>query len=376
MKESPDEQDPSSPQPPPESPRGGWELGWLRRGLTLLVATALIITFAVLALMLPVPYLVASPGVALNTLDEIDDEQIIRIEGRESYEHDDGGLAMVTVQYIGGPGHRIDLFTALSGWLQPTQAVLPEEAVFPPDQTMEEVSESQSLMMDSSQQLAVAAALNNLDIEFDQAPVVAAVPEDMPADGLLEDGDIITEVDGEDVDAQEEVSRRVQDRTAGDPVQITVTRDGESQELTVPTAADDDGQARIGIYLSSEMEFPFDVEISVGEIGGPSAGMMFALGVIDRLTEESITGDHYIAGTGTITAEGVVGGVSGIAQKMVSAEGQGAEYFFVAAESCAQTHESAAEDIEVVAIETLDDALDALETIRTDGDTADLPRCE
>lgn len=325
---------------------------------------------------MPVPYLVASPGIALNTLGDHDDEPIIQVDGRESFQHDEGGLAMVTVQYVGGPSHRIDLLTALSGWIAPTQAVLPEEAVFPPGRTVEEVSEDQTLMMDSSQKLAVAAALGHMDIEYSEVPVVRDVPEDMPANGVLTPEDVLMAVDGEPVDGQDDAAERIRDREPGDAVEITVNRDGESEELSVPTVDDGEGNAVIGILIDSDMEFPFDVDISVGDIGGPSAGMMFSLGIIDRLSEESITGDHYVAGTGTITPQGEVGGVSGVAQKMVSAERQGAEYFLVAEESCPQTLESAARDIQAVPVETLDDATDSLAVIRDDGDTDALPTCQ
>jgi Lon-like protease len=359
---------------PPESGPMSQTPGVLRRGMTVLMSVVVLTLITAVVLLMPVPYLVASPGLSLNTISEVDDEPVIDIAGHEHFEHDEGGLAMVTVQYIGGPDRRIDLFTALSGWLSPSRAVVPEEAVFPPGQSMEDVSESQSMMMDSSQRLAVAAALNELDIEFEQTPVVAHVPEDMPAAGLVEDGDELREVDGEAVSDQDQAARMIRDREAGTPVELTVVRDGDSETVEVETVEDEQGEAIIGIFIDSEMEYPFEIDISVGDIGGPSAGMMFALGIIDRLSEESITGGHYLAGSGTITPEGEVGGVSGVAQKMVSAEEEGAEYFLVAEESCEQTLDSSA-DIPVVAVQSLDDAMEALDVIRSGGDVDALPDC-
>ncbi|GAA3722248.1 PDZ domain-containing protein [Spinactinospora alkalitolerans] len=346
-----------------------------RRAMTLIVAAALLVGFAVAGLFLRVPYLVASPGLALNTLDEHDGERIIGIEGRESYEHE-GGLSMVTVQYAGGPDHRMDLFTALSAWLSPNQAVLPEEVVFPPDRSVEEITENQTLQMDSSQETALAAALNELEIDYETAAVVAGVSEGMPAEGLLETGDLITRIDGEAVADKAEAVEEVQDREPGDPVELTVSRDGETEEVVVESAESEEGDPVIGVLVGNDLEFPFEVDISVGEIGGPSAGMMFALGIMDRLSPEGLTGGHTIAGTGTIDVRGDVGGVSGVQQKMVSAQRQGAEYFFVAAESCSQTFDSAATgEIEVVKIEELGDAVDALESIRTGTGLDELPRC-
>ncbi|WP_017585180.1 YlbL family protein [Nocardiopsis ganjiahuensis] len=355
--------------------------------MTLVAALVLLAGLGYGSLFLPMPYLVAAPGVTLDTLGEQEDGRpVIGIEGAEDYEHD-GSLSMVTVQYAGGPEHRLTLFTLVTAWLSPSQAVLPEELLFPAGRSPEEVSERQTVQMNSSQTDATAAALNQLNMDYEAIPLVAETVEDMPADGLVEAGDRIIEVDGEKVptstgsDDPEElvgsayVVDRVGDRSAGDPVALVLDRDGEEVEVELDTVEGEEGNAAVGVLIADDMDFPVDVSISVGEIGGPSAGMMFALGIIDRLSEEGITGGVSIAGSGTITSDGQVGGVSGIPQKMVSARRDGAEYFFVAADSCSQAAQSAAYgELEVVRVETLTDAMDALETIREGGD--DLPRCE
>ncbi|MFD0773688.1 PDZ domain-containing protein [Streptomonospora algeriensis] len=347
-----------------------------RRAMTLIVAVLLLAGFGAGSVFLPVPYLVASPGIALDTLGTADGEQIIQVEGTESYRHEGGELSMVTVQYSGGPKARMDLFTVLGAWLSPTQAVIPQEALFPPDRSVEEITETQTVEMNSSQRRATAAALSQLDIDYETSAYVAQVLEDRPAQGKLRKGDVITRVDGEPVGDKEEAVDLVADRGTGDTVALTVERDGETVQVEVGTEANDEGDPVIGILIADRMDFPFEVDISVGEIGGPSAGMMFALGITERLTPEDLTGGNEIAGTGTITPQGEVGGVSGIAQKMVSARQQGAEYFFVAGESCSQTFDSAATgEIEVVKVDTLDDAVGALEAIRN-GEDGDLPRCQ
>lgn len=359
----------------------------VRRVMTLVAALVLLAGLGYGSLFLPMPYLVAAPGVTLDTLGEQQDGQpVIGIEGAENYEHD-GSLSMVTVQYAGGPDHRLNLFTLVTAWLSPSQAVLPEELLFPAGRSQEEVTERQTVQMNSSQTNATAAALNQLNIDYQAIPLVAEAVEGMPADGVVETGDRIIEVDGEKVptgttgDDPEElvgsayVVDRVGDREPGDPVALVLDRDGEELEVELETVEGEEGSAAVGVLISDDMDFPVDVSISVGEIGGPSAGMMFALGIIDRLSEESITGGARVAGSGTVTTDGQVGGVSGIPQKMVSAHRDGAEYFFVAADSCSQVSQSAAaDDLDVVRVETLTDALDALETIREGGD--DLPRCE
>ncbi|GAB3735950.1 PDZ domain-containing protein [Nocardiopsis nanhaiensis] len=359
----------------------------VRRVMTLVAALVLLAGLGYGSRFLPMPYLVAAPGVTLDTLgDQEDGQPIIGVEGTDDYVHD-GSLAMVTVQYAGGPEHRIDLLSLVTAWLSPDQAVLPEELLFPAGRSAEEVSERQTIQMNDSQTDATAAALNQVNLAYEAIPLVADTVEDMPADGVVEPGDLIIEVDGGPVptsateDDPEElvgsayVVDRVAERDVGDPVELVLDRDGEELEVELDTVEGENGAAAVGVLIADDMDFPVDIDIAVGEIGGPSAGMMFALGIIDRLSEEGITGGVSVAGSGTVTSDGQVGGVSGIPQKMVSAERDGAEYFFVASESCDQVSQSAARnDLEVVSIETLTDAMDALDTIREDGD--DLPRCE
>lgn len=345
-----------------------------RRAMTLIAAVVLLVGLAVGARFLPVPYLVASPGLALNTIGEVEGDQVIQVEGAESYEHD-GELAMVTVQYAGGPGTRMDTATVLSAWLSPTESVLPEEALFPPDRSVDEITESQDMQMDDSQTSATAAALTELGIDYDTRSMVVGVGEDMPASGELAEGDVITGVDGEPVAGKDETVALVADRDPGDPVELTVLRDGETEHVEL-TTTDDNGTAIIGIMVGNDMEFPVDVEIAVGEVGGPSAGMMFALGIMDRLSEESLTGGYTIAGSGTIDPNGAVGGVSGVEQKVVSAAEEDVDYFFVAEESCGQAQRSAVSDeVDVVKIGDLGDAVDALEVIRNGDGSGDLTGC-
>ena len=353
--------------------------------MTPVVALALLVGLGVGSRFLPMPYLVAGPGVTLDTVGRTEDGPVIEIEGAQSYEHE-GSLSMVTVQYAGGPGNRLDFFTVVRAWLSPTEAVMPEELLFPAGRTVEEVSERQAVQMNDSQTAATAAALNELGMGYDAVPVVADVVEDMPAEGSVRPGDVILAVDGEEVATRFEggpgttvgsadVVERVSGREPGDPVGLTLERDGEKVEVELVTAEGDQGDAAVGILVADEMDFPIEVDITVGDIGGPSAGMMFALGIMDRLSEEGLTGGAAVAGSGTIDAAGRVGGVSGIPQKMVGARRDGAEYFLVAADSCSQVFQSAAYDeLEVVRVETLADAVAALDTIRTG--EGELPRCE
>ena len=337
----------------------------VRRAMTLLTSAVLLVGLTVAALAIPVPYVVASPGLALNTLGELDGEQVIQIEGHPVHEHD-GALSMVTVQYSGGPDSRMNLFTTLSAWLSPTQAVLPEEAIFPPNTSAEEVSQTQAAQMDNSQDAAVAAAFNELGIDTRPRPCSQqATGRRRPAVRRRHRGGR-----RQAVADKNEVVAAVKDRSPGDgPLPHRTRRPaGRSQRARSLR------QRRL-IVITVEDTMVFRSKCRSVSAEWAAGGMMFALGVMDRLDPEGLTGGHRIAGTGTIDPEGNVGGVSGVQQKMISAKREGAEYFLVAAESCDQTFDSPVTgQIEVVKVETLKDAVAALENIR-EGNLDDLPRC-
>lgn len=159
----------------------------------------------------------------------------------------------------------------------------------------------------------------------------------------------------------------------GAPVQLSIERGGEQEEVQV-TPRDSNGAAVIGILPGATFEFPFEVDIRLDDVGGPSAGMMFALGIIDKLTEGELNGGRNVAGTGTIDAAGEVGAIGGIRQKLYGAQGAGAQYFLAPADNCNEVVGHVPEGLDVVSVATLDDALAALRSIAA-GDTADLPDC-
>ena len=324
--------------------------------------------------LMPVPYVIERPGPAIDVLGEYEDEQILVIDGAETHATD-GELMMTTVSVDGGPGYRVTPVEVVASWFDRGQAVLPREAVFPAGQTREETVLTNSVAMSTSQQGAVAVALDELGIEYEPVVMVGGVEQDAPADGVLEGGDVVLSVNGsaaETVEGYRELARATEE---GDDVQMRVRRGEEVLDLAVPTE-EVDGAPRMGIVLSAGYDFPMDVEITVGEIGGPSAGMMFSLSVYDELTPGALTGGHRIAGTGTIDAEGAVGPIGGIRQKMVGAHESDAEFFLAPSENCDEVVDYVPEGMDVVAVTDFEDAVEASETIADSGDAEGLPTCE
>ena len=343
--------------------------------LALAMVVLLVLTF------LPTSYVVQRPGPVYNTLGtaaSADGEQIplISVEGAETFETT-GALDLLTVQVIGNRERTPSWFELALAWFDRTKAVLPLDSVFPAGQTTEERSEASTALMIDSQEEATAAALLELGHDVGKRLLVHAVVEDSAADGLLAEGDVILSANDTAVADAAEL-RDLVENSNGDPVHVVIERDGKQQtiELT-PKATQSGGETvwRIGVTLVNEFDFPFDVTIQLDNVGGPSAGMMFALGIIDVLSPGDLTGGEIIAGTGTISADGTVGPIGGIRQKLWGAKGEGADWFLAPQANCNEVVGHIPDGLQVFSVATLDDALAVLEAIRDDGDLASLPAC-
>lgn len=333
-----------------------------RRSLTLAVAGLATIAAIAVAVLFPVPYVILSPGPTLNTLGSDSSGQLISITGHPVYPTS-GHLNMVTISYAGGPGVDLNIFQAIGAWANSSEAVVPESELFPPGQTAQQTQAQDTEQMASSQELATAAALTQLHIKYQTNVEVLGTVAGYPASKVLKAGDIIEAVDGKPVTGQSSLSSMINAHPAGTTLQLTVLRGGKT--LTVPVASKTSGTtAVIGVRVQQRYQFPFTVKISVGNIGGPSAGMMFALGIIDKLTPMDLTGGRFIAGTGEITASGQVGPIGGIQQKMVAARGAGATVFLTPAGNCSDTAGAVPAGLRLVKVSTLSGAISDLQALK------------
>ena len=253
-----------------------------RRTVTLLVAGIGVVAAALAAALLPVPYVILSPGPTLNTLGRTSGGPLITVSGHQTYPTD-GHLNLVTVSFLGGPGDGFNVFTALRAWLTPHDAVVPEQELFPTGQSEQQVERQDTLQMVGSQQDAEAAALCVLNIHFTTLDTVTQTEKGMPAAAALKPGDQITAVDGTPIGCSHDTGTLIREHPPGSQVTLTVLRNGRTQHVTLKTA-NVQGHSVIGVYLTENFRFPFTIKIKVGDIGGPSAGMMFALGIVDKLT--------------------------------------------------------------------------------------------
>ncbi|WP_137845091.1 S16 family serine protease [Microbacterium sp. 2FI] len=361
-----------SPPPRRPMPRGLLAGIW---ALSVALVVLLAITF------LPTSYVIQRPGPVYNTLGSATaadgtEVPLISIEGASTYETA-GALDLLTVQVVGNRERTPSWFELAVAWFDPSRAVLPIDAVFPEGQSTEERNEESAALMVDSQNEATAAALTELGYDVGAQLVVYSLVDDSAATGVLEEGDVILEANGAAV-ADAAGLREIVNDADGAPIELLIVRDGEAETVSVtPKQTEVDGEQTwlLGITLMVDYDFPIDVTIQLNNVGGPSAGMMFALGIIDTLTPGELNAGETVAGTGTITAAGEVGAIGGIRQKMWGALDAGAEWFLAPEANCDEVIGHIPGDLQVFSVATLDDALDVLEAVREDGDLEALPTC-
>ena len=333
-----------------------------RRTLTLLLASVLALVLTTGAATARVPYVALGPGPTYNTLGEVDKTPVLIINGRQSFPTD-GHLDLTTV----GVKPQLTLVQALQGWFARDLAVVPREVVYPPGKTDDEVDEDNAAAMTASQSDATTAAARHLGFKVAEV-LVKEVPEGSPARGVLETGDVLTRVGDVEVQDGTELRALISQGRIGDAVRIGYVRDGEPATSEVRTvASSDDGPRRpvIGVSTQSKpVKAPFDVKISLENVGGPSAGLMFTLGILDKLDEPSLTGGKYIAGTGEIDADGTVGPIGGIQQKLIAAKRKRAVAFLVPERNCAEAVVRPPSGLPLIKVGSLTEALAALEAVR------------
>jgi len=326
-----------------------------RRIAVLTTGALLLLVLGVLGTTLPVPYVAQVPGPTFNTLGDIDGEPIIAVEGRAPNDVE-GNLNLTTVGVSRGG---LSLVQAVRGWLDNEVAVVPEDVIYPPNRSEEETRNANREAFLTSEQAAESVALGRLG--YPEKVVVKGFADDSPSDGRLEEGDAIEAVDGRptpDLEALDEVLTSI---PGGTEVAVDYTRLGEPGSTTVitNTATEREGSL-LGVSVLLQPFAPFDIDIQVKDVGGPSAGLMLTLGILDLVGDDDLTGGAVIAGTGTIDVGGNVGPIGGITLKMVTARDIGADLFLVPAGNCAEALQVKDPGFPLARVATLDDALEAL----------------
>lgn len=324
-----------------------WPLHLL--GALLSVAALLVVAWNV-----ELPYLAFSAGPVSDAADSIE-------IGQAEVHPPQGELLMLTLV-----SQEVNVFEAVIAGFDPTIDLVRREAYRRADESDEDYRRRVLQQMDDSERRAITVALHYLGYEMIPAEVlVTDVIPDKPAAEVLQIGDTLLTLAGHRIASTEDLIAALEPFAPGDVVEMTIVRDGAEQTVSVPLAARDDApdQAMIGIVAGQITIPPFPVEIDAGNVGGPSAGLMHALAIIDNLTPGELTKGHVIAGTGTIQWDGTVGNIGGVRQKVVAAEAAGAGYVLVPAGNYEEALSAAPRNVVLVPVATLEEAIRFLEDL-------------
>jgi len=325
---------------------------------------AVLLAVGLLAMVsMPVPYVIERPGPIFNVLGSAGAGPLITISGAPVYPTT-GILDLTTVSEQGGPGNRVLLSQLVGATLSATDAVVPLFLLYPDNTSAAQVNNDNNAAMIQSQDAAAIAALRHLGLPVTLTVVVGSITAGSPADGHLMTGDQIISVDGTPITSADQVRTAVTKHTPGESVIFVVERDGK--QLTVPLttqASTGSGPTRAVVGFTPGVGYtsPVKVTIALNDVGGPSAGLMFTLGIIDKLTPVQETGGLHIAGTGTMDENGNVGPIGGIRQKMAAARAAGATIFLVPASNCAEALGQVPDGLRLIKVTTVDTALAGLQ---------------
>nr|WP_307849709.1 PDZ domain-containing protein [Qaidamihabitans albus] len=318
----------------------------------------LVLAFGLLGAFVRVPYVALGPGPTYDTLGQVDGRQVVTIEGERTYPTT-GELRMTTVSLV----DNVTLFDGLRRWASGRYALAPREDYFRPGETDEEVRRENVKQFQDSQSNAQVAALRTLG--YPVKVLVKEVVSGSPADQVLSPGDRLLAVDGTEIGNEDDVRAALADTRPGQTVSLTFRHEDGPERTESVTLAEhpSEPQGFVGFQPIDRADVPFEVDISLEDVGGPSAGLMFALAIVDRMTPGDLVGGEHVAGTGEIDQKGRVGPIGGISFKLVAARESGASAFLVPQRNCAEAASAAPEGLKLVKVADLDGAISALEKL-------------
>jgi len=338
-----------------------------RRVITLLVALAPVIAFGVLLGLVTVPYVSLGPGPTFNTLGKVEDKEVVDIQGAQVHPAS-GHLNMTTV----AQRDNLTLGEAVALWMSAREQLVPRDLVYPPDKSRDEVDKSNNADFVLSEANAQYAALGYL--KYAPALTVEVVNKDGPSDGRLLAGDAIDKVDGTKITSVDQFQFLLKQTKPGQSILVEYRRKNGPPGTKKITLGQNKDRSNgfLGVSVREAPWAPFQITFNLANVGGPSAGLMFALAVIDKLTTGDLADSKFVAGTGTIDPDGKVGAIGGITHKMVAAHEAGATVFLVPADNCAEARGGNEVGLELVKVDTVGQAVDALHAVSAGGEP---PRC-
>lgn len=327
-----------------------------------MVALVPIVIFGVLLAMVTVPYVSLGPGPTFNTLGEVDGKPVVDIEGAQTHPTT-GHLNMTTVAQRDG----LTLGEALTLWLSRHEQLVPRDLVYPPGTSREEIDKANNADFKRSEDSAEYAALGYL--HYPEAVTVVTVNDPGPSAGKLQAGDAVDAVNGTPVANVDQFTSLLKKTKPGQQVVLDYRRKNAPPGVARVTLGShpDRDYGFLGVAVMGAPWAPFVIDFNLANVGGPSAGLMFSLAVVDKLTTGDLVGSTFVAGTGTIDADGKVGPIGGIMHKMTAARDAGATVFLVPAKNCYEASSESLPGVRLVKVDNLAQAVDALHVMTSGG---------
>ena len=320
-----------------------------KRSLLVWIPMSVAVVVLVAAAWIPLPYYSVGPGPAREVVP------LIAVDGHPTF--DSGRLVMTTVSF-----RQVTGFAAVLAWLDPDEAVVGQDVLYPAGETVAQERERSLSQMDTSKIAATSVALGRLTgypDDHGEGVLIETVFSDCPAEGELFAGDLVESIDGRPIDDVGEAAGAIEVVRPGDPLTFHISAGGEEHDVAVVRGACP-GAGRPVVGISMVNDFPFGVEIASGDVGGPSAGLMYSLGLYDLLTPGDLTEGRLVAGTGTIDLDGTVGPIGGITDKIVAARRIGAQVFLVPKDNLEEARTVEAGDTQLIPVGSFDEALRTL----------------
>lgn len=354
---------------------GPRRVGGLRRSSAVWLAIAVVIVVAIAALnLIHVSYAILRPGPAQNTLGQVSGKPVIAVSGHPTYPTS-GSIDFTTVSLAGGPEYPVSAWEWMSAHFDGNAAIVPAKEYFPTGVTGKQVQQQDQADMSGSQQTAQVLALRTAGIQVPETISVGLLTPGSPAAKALKVNDVLRSISGTSLTRLDTAHNILGKVSPGATVALQITRAGKAMTLRVPTTKNPQGSgALLGFYPVPNYTLPFKVDVNAGDVGGPSAGTMFTLGIYDKITPGSLTGGKRFAGTGTIAEDGTVGPIGGIRQKMIGAHNAGAKYFLAPVSDCNEAHGHIPSGLTVIRIGTFTQAVDAIKKVAA-GQGTGLPSC-
>lgn len=304
---------------------------------------------------LPPHFVTESAGPAFNTIGTYQGKPLVSVTGTRTYPTK-GSLDMTTVYVAGGPNGSTSSLSVLGSWLRQSRSVYPADALYPPRATREQVAHQNTQEMDDAQSAAQVAVAKHLELPYTTRLTVTGSTEGAAAREVPKNA-VLTSLDGKPLTDYDQLAQALA-QGKGREVQLGY-RTSTGQEKTLrasPRQDKDSGKYQLGLYLHQDHDLPFSVHYGLKDVGGPSAGLMFSLAIIDQLRPGLLTGGKHFAGTGTIDEDGKIGPIGGIQQKMIGARKAGATVFLAPAENCDEVIGHVPDGMQVLKVSTLKQA--------------------